>query len=104
MVTVLHSFYGAYILALIRSYRNLLLIDAKCGSTEFFARRPLRAVLNALSIRVFPLMCFVPSQDYSCNICVGSTNILLQIGTLVPDYPCLMQKIFFTAITGCLTF
>ena len=83
--------YGAYILALIRSYRNLLLIDAKCSSTEFFARRPFRAVLNALSIRVFPLMCFVPSQHYSC---VGSTNILLQIGTLVPDYPCLMQKSF----------
>ena len=104
MVTVLHSFYGAYILALIRSYRNLLLIDAKCGSTEFFARRPLRAVLNALSIRVFPLMCFVPSQDYSCSICVGSTNILLQIGTFAPDYLFFLQKSVFTAIMGCSMF
>ena len=53
--------YGAYILALIRSYRNLLLIDAKCSSTEFFARRLFRVVFNALSIRVLPLslLCLV---------------------------------------------
>ena len=41
---------------------------------------------------------------HSCSINAGLTNILLQIGTLVPDYPCIMQKIFFTAIMGCSMF